>query len=376
MNKNIVIILTLGSLVACKNSENKVADNKAVAEVSEVVLTKDQLGQANLKYANFELGEMASTMHLNGKIDVPPTAMASVSVPLGGYIQEIRLIPGMFVKKGAVIAMVKDPMYIQLQEDYLTAKSKELYLSQDLERQKQLLQDDAVSKKSFQQVQAEYTNTQIQLKALSEKLKLINIDASSLKTEGITSIIKVYAPISGYVSKVNISKGKYASPTDILLELVDPTDIHAALTVYEKDLVNLKEGMKGEVVLSTSADKKYPVSIMATSKNLDDDRSALVHCHFKELPKNVYPGMFLTADFAVVVKNAVVVPSSAVQRYQGEDFIFLKKNDSTFTSLKVKVSSVNNQKSSLVDLNFKDVQNFEIVSENAYSLLGKLKNKL
>jgi cobalt-zinc-cadmium efflux system membrane fusion protein len=161
-----------------------------------------------------------------------------------------------------------------------------------------------------------------------------------------------------------------------LLELVDPTDIHAALTVYEKDLVNLKEGMKGEVALSTSADKKYPVSIMATSKNLDDDRSALVHCHFKELPKNVYPGMFLSADFSVLVRNAVVVPSSAVQRYQGEDFIFLKKNDSTFTSLKVKVSSVNNQKSSLMDVDFKDVQHFEMVSENAYSLLGKLKNKL
>lgn len=368
-------LLLFSFLSSCTTAEKKEAASKNTVEQTEVKFTKDQLKQANLKFAKFELGEMESQIHLNGKIDVPPTAMASISIPLGGYVQDIQLIPGMFVKKGAVIAIVKDPLYIQLQEEYLTAKSKELFLSQDVERQKQLLQEDAVSKKSFQQLQSEYTNTLIQLKALSEKLKLINIDANQLKTENMTSSVKVYSPINGYVSKVNISKGKYAMPTDVLLELVDLSDIHAALTIYEKELAFLKEGLKGEVVLSASPDKKYPVTIMASSKNLDEDKSALVHCHFKELPKNVFPGMFLTANFLIVANNAVVVPSSAIQRFQGEDFIFIKKNDSTFSSLKVTVGSMANNRSSLLNVDFKDVQQFEIVTENAYGLLGKLKNK-
>jgi cobalt-zinc-cadmium efflux system membrane fusion protein len=46
----------------------------------------------------------------------------------------------------------------------------------------------------------------------------------------------MYSPINGYVLKVNVNRGKYVTPSDILFEIVNPSDIHLAVTVFEKDI--------------------------------------------------------------------------------------------------------------------------------------------
>jgi len=149
------ILLTTIILTSC-SSDPKVETSQedVTATANKVQLTKEQAVNAQLELAPIQQGKLKAATHLNGVIDVPPTSIASVSIPMGGYIQDINLIPGTFVKKGQLLATVKDPTYVQLQENYLAAKAKLGYLQQDLDRQKSLLTQEAVSKKSFQQLQA------------------------------------------------------------------------------------------------------------------------------------------------------------------------------------------------------------------------------
>ncbi|MFM1930180.1 MAG: hypothetical protein RL387_1508 [Bacteroidota bacterium] len=378
MKKYIISLVVLVSIVACKSSDTKTStEEKKTSALNSniVILDQDQLKQAHLKMAVLEKGTASVEVHLNGKIDVPPTAIASVSIPMGGYIQDINLIPGNFVKKGATIATIKDPQFVQLQEDYLSAKSKAVYLVQDMERQKLLLQQDAVSKKNFQLLQSEYNTNAIALKGLAEKLQLINIDPTGLTIDKISSKVNLVAPISGYVSKVNINRGKYVAPTDILLELIDPNDVHAAITIFEKDITLFKEGMKGKVVLTNEPNKVYAVSVMAASRNLDEDKSGLLHCHFINAPKNVAPGMFLTADFSIQNTAAIVVPINAIQRFQGVDYIFIQKAANQFEAKQVIVGSINKTTAAILNPEAEEWIGKNLVVENGYSLLGKLMNK-
>ena len=190
------ILLTTIILSSCgTNPKSTTTKEDSVDVASNIVqLTKEQASLAQLELAPIEQGKMKGMTHLNGVIDVPPTGIASVSIPMGGYIQDINLIPGTFVKKGQVLATVKDPAYVQLQENYLATKAKLSYLQQDLDRQKALLTQEAVSKKSFQQIQADYNTNAIQLKALSEQLKLINIQPENLTTEKMSSLVQLVAP--------------------------------------------------------------------------------------------------------------------------------------------------------------------------------------
>ena len=378
MKKYFISFLVLLTLNACSSKEpkNSTTNTKdSTISSSLIQLDKDQLQQANLKMAVLEKGTASMEVHLNGKIDVPPTAVASVSIPMGGYVQDINLIPGNYVKKGSTIATIKDPQFVQLQEDYLSAKAKSVYLSQDMDRQKLLLQQDAVSKKTFQLLQSEFNTNAIALKGLAEKLKLINIDPSTLSIDKISSKVNLIAPISGYVSKVNINRGKYVAPTEVLLELIDPNDVHAAITIYEKDITLFKEGMKGKVVLANEPNKSYPVTVLAVSKNLDDDKSGLLHCHFASVPKNMLPGMFLTADFSVNNANTVIVPINAIQRFQGVDYIFIQQSANQFEAKQVTVGTINKTTAAILNPEATEWLGKNIVVENAYSLLGKLMNK-
>ena len=378
MKKYFIYFLVLLALNACSSKEPKNSttniENSTISS-NLVQLDKDQIQQANLKMAVLDKGTASMEVHLNGKIDVPPTAVASVSIPMGGYVQDINLIPGNYVKKGSTIATIKDPQFVQLQEDYLSAKAKSVYLSQDMDRQKLLLQQDAVSKKTFQLLQSEFNTNAIALKGLAEKLKLINIDPSTLSIDKISSKVNLIAPISGYVSKVNLNRGKYVAPTEVLLELIDPNDVHAAITIYEKDITLFKEGMKGKVVLANEPNKSYSVSVLAVSKNLDDDKSGLLHCHFAAVPKNMLPGMFLTADFSVNNANTVIVPINAIQRFQGVDYIFIQQSANQFEAKQVTVGTINKTTAAILNPEATEWLGKNIVVENAYSLLGKLMNK-
>jgi len=371
------ILLTTIILSSCgTNPKSTTTKEDSVDVASNIVqLTKEQASLAQLELASIEQGKMKGMTHLNGVIDVPPTGIASVSIPMGGYIQDINLIPGTFVKKGQVLATVKDPAYVQLQENYLATKAKLSYLQQDLDRQKALLTQEAVSKKSFQQIQADYNTNAIQLKALSEQLKLINIQPENLTTEKMSSLVQLVAPIAGYISKVNINRGKYVTPSDILLEIINPNDIHAAITIYEKDIANFKVGMKGTVTLTQDPAKKYPVSVLAVAHNINEDKTALLHCQFEKIPANVLPGMFLTADMVVETKDAVLIPIVSVQRFQGKDYIFIQSAENVFEVKEIQVIQSN---ATFVTVSNTDANTWigkQIVVKNAFSLLGKLMNK-
>ena len=107
--------------------------------------------------------------------------------------------------------------------------AKLTYIEKEYNRQKELNQSKASSDKVFQQTEADYRSQKIATKSLYEKLKLIGVNPENLDENTISRSIHVYAPIDGYVSKVNVNIGKYVNPADVIFELVNPTDIHLGL---------------------------------------------------------------------------------------------------------------------------------------------------
>ena len=219
-----------------------------------------------------EQREISSILKVNGKVDVPPQNMVSISVPLGGYLKTTQLLPGMHVNKGDVIAVMEDQQYIQLQQDYLTAKARIAFLENEYLRQKELNQSQASSDKVFQQAEADYRSQRILITALGEKLKLAGININKISETNISRSINIYSPINGYVSKVNVNIGKYVSSTEVLFELINPLDIHLALKVFEKNLDKLFIGQKLIAYTNNQPDKKYPCEILLIGKDLINGR--------------------------------------------------------------------------------------------------------
>ena len=205
--KKLFLIITVFILVSSCGSkpETENAIENTAVQNQVVILTQAQLKNAAISTSKIEQQKISAIIKVNGKIDVPPQNMVSVSMPLGGYLKTTKLLPGMHIAKGEVIATMEDLQYIQLQQEYLTTKSKLVFAETELARQKELNQSKASSDKILQQAQMEYTSQRITLSALAEKLKLININPQNLSENSLSKSVNIYSPIDGFVSKVNVN---------------------------------------------------------------------------------------------------------------------------------------------------------------------------
>lgn len=343
-------------------------------ETSVVTLTPQQLEKAALQVSAVETKSINSRLQVNGMVDVPPQSMVSVSFPLGGYLKSTKLLPGLEVNKGEVLAVLEDPQFIQLQQDYLMAKSKLAYAEADYNRQKELSTSQAVSEKNLQMAKTEYESQKILVKALEQKLALININPAKLSENNITRSINVYSPIHGFVSKVNVNIGKYVSPTDVLFELVDPSDIHLNLTVFEKDAALLGIEQKVIAYNNNKPDEKHLAHIFLISRNVNEDRAVSVHCHFEDYDKKLLPGMYMNAIIEVKNKEAKAVPDDAIVRWQSKFYVFVAKGNNQFEMTEVLPGGSADGYTAITLPGNKSIDGLQIVTKNAYTLLMKLKN--
>jgi len=373
MKINIFLFVTLILLQSC-GSKNKNAENEAeVADENIVTLTPSQLKNAGIETMQLQQKQMTSKLKLNGRIDVPPQNIVSISVPLGGYLKTTKLLPGMHVNKGEIIATIEDQQYIQLQQDYLTAKAKISFLENEYIRQKELNESKASSDKIYQQAEADYKSQKVLISALAEKLKLVGINLNHLDENTITRSIRVLSPIDGFVSKVNVNIGKYVAPTEVLFELINPTDIHLALKVFEKDVNKLFIGQKLIAYTNNDLQEKHNCEILLIGKNLTADRNTEVHCHFDKYDKTLIPGTYMNAEIEISNKESLTLPEEAVVRFENKEYVFIKKSENRFEMIEVQTGITENGYIEIIpDENAK--QNI-FVSKGAYTLLMSLKNK-
>lgn len=367
-----ILSFLLMAFAACNSAQKTEAVEQETIAENELHLSPDQLKVLALQFGELRMEKMNTEITVQGKIDLPPQNLISVNFPLGGYLRSTKLIPGMHVSKGEIIALMEDQQVVQLQQDYLSAKARLSLARAEFDRQQVLQQSNAGNLRSFQQAEAELKLQAVMLKSLEEKLKLIGIVAEQLNEDGISGQVPLRSTINGYVSKVNVNTGKYVQPTETIFELIDPDDIHVALTIFEKDLPYIKQG--NSVLVRFVDDKKlYQAEVILVNRGVDDDRTAIAHCHFRERPQNLLPGMFVEAQVAINGREVAVLPDEAVVFFNNRHFVFLKKGDALFEMQAVK-TGLNKDGKTEITSGLEGVAPGSIVMNNAYQLLGILKN--
>jgi len=374
MKSYFMLIMAVLLAYSCGSKKQEAATSETETAVATLVsLDADQLKNAGITLGKPEMKPISATLKLNGSIDVPPQNMVSISFPLGGYLKSSKLLPGMRVRKGETLAVMEDAQFIQIQQDYLLAKSKMALAEGEFQRQQALNAHKASSDKVFQQAKNEFETQKIMVRALDEKLRLIGLNPSALSEDNLSRSVSVRSPINGYVSKVNVNIGKYTAPTDVLFELVNPEDIHLALTVFEKDVAKLAIGQKVMAYTSDNPAKKYPAEILLISKSLDENRTAEVHCHFEKYDhSSLVPGMFMNAEVDVKTEKALVVPEGAVVRWQNQNYVFVEAGNGTFNMAPVELGIAQDGQQQIIPA--EDLGGKNVVLQNAYTLLMKLKN--
>jgi cobalt-zinc-cadmium efflux system membrane fusion protein len=360
-------------LAACSTKvekENAVAKGEAQV-TNTVTLTKAQLELAKLSIGNLSAMQMHKTIKVNGFMDVPPQNILSVSIPMGGYVKKANLIPGEKVNKGAVLAVLDDASYVSLQQDYLTAKSKLVFLEADYNRQKALNASKSSSDRQFQLALSEFESQKYLVKSLSEKLQLMGIVPAQLSENNISKSIAFKSPMSGYVTKVNVNAGKYVAPTDVLFEIMDPSDLHARLVVFENDATAIKKGNKVKFSENNKPGKTYDAEVHVITPNIENERTTDVHCDLISKNTGLFPGTFVNAEIELNNVEVQVIPAASVVKWQNKSYVFVETGAATYVMMPVVTGM---ESKGMVEIVSGITAAQKVVVANAYTLLMKLKN--
>jgi cobalt-zinc-cadmium efflux system membrane fusion protein len=378
--KTFKYILALTILILSCSKEDKTSsrlDTTPSTGITKVELTPAQVQTIALSTVNVARMALSGVVHVNGHLDVPPQNLVSVSAPFGGFLKYTSMLQGKKVRKGEVVAVMENTEYIQLQQDYLDLTSQAELSKAEFERQEALAKENVNAQKSLQQAKAAYSSIEARIAGLRAKLKLINIDPEKLNAgKDLGSTINLYAPIHGYVTEINANIGKYVSPTDVIMKIVDSEHLHAELIVFEKDVLKLKIGQKVRFVLANETSSRT-ATIYLTGREITSDRTVRVHCHLDEEDPNLLPGMFLSADVETGTEQASVLPSKAVVEYEGKKFVFIAGAEKTGGNRMFEMLAVSTgvEQNGFVEVSFAGMsEKSMVVVDGAYDLLGSVKN--
>lgn len=371
--KNIIIILAFFTLISCGEKEKLAEEIVLEEDNNSLKLTDEQLKTFDLSTVVLQERTITKSLKLNGELNVPPQNLVSISSVLGGYVKSTKLLPGMFVRKGEVLAVIEDNQFIQLQQDYLTTKTQLINAEAEYHRQKDLNLNKASSDKVYLQAEADYKTLLISKSSLEQKLKLITIDPNKVSVANIRESISIYAPFNGYVSDIFVNIGKYISPNDVLLELINLSDLYLKLKVFEQDLDAIEIGQSVTVYTNSKPDKKYEAELIQIGKSFSADRAVAVYVKLKEVDSKLIPGMYMNAEIIVPENKTRALPEESVVSFEGKDYVFEILDSNTFEMIEVQVGNSGN--GWLEIKNATTLQDKKIAEKGAYALLMALKNK-
>ena len=288
-------------------------------------LTEIQMKAMDIQLGTIELKNLSNVIKASGQLAVPPQRRADVNVLMGGVIRRIYPLEGQSVKKGQVIAIIENTQLAEIQEEYVTAKNSFSFTAAELKRQQELDEANAGTKKKLQEAQANYNSEKARLGAMEKQLRQLGINPASAESGNINTHMNVTAPISGTVGHISVNTGAFANPGNSLMEIIDNSQIHCDLIVFEKDLFRVKIGQKVRFILANQNNREITGRIYGINKSFEDEgKGIIVHAIIEDANTfGLIPGMYVTALINVGSEQVTAVPVDAVVSSEGKSYILV-----------------------------------------------------
>ncbi len=340
---------------------------------------------------------LIETVTASGRIN--PQTEVKLSSEVSGEVIDLRVKEGDSVKRGDLLCVVNPSIYeavvtqvtasvnqtratlASAKASLIQAKAAADNANRNFERNEKLHNDKVISDMEFEasrlqheQADANYATAQEQVNAASFSVK--SVEAQLQQAQDNLKKTKIYAPMSGIVSLVNVKLGERVVGTaqmagTEIIRIADLANMQAEVDVNENDVLRISLGDTAEVEVDAYVNKKFKAvvtqiaysatnsinAIISTSQAtnftvklslLKDSYSELIQPEIgRKYPFR--PGMSATVDIKTESREDVLtVPIQSVTTRENEK---LKEKDADL-SKSVKGQQIGNEKKQLKEIVF------------------------
>lgn len=391
--KFILSVFLISFFISCDSDKKKAETEDHVKEhehggedENEVTLSEGQIRAIGLEFGEVQMKELNNIIKANGFLKVPNQNKAQVTSLYSGKIKSIYVQPGDYIGKGQTIAVIENPNQVMVQEQYLNVTGQIQMTQTEVNRQKELYEGNAGALKNLQYAESQLRTLQTQRASLAKQLQMMGINPGSVSTKNLHSEMKIKSPISGVVAVVLADIGSYIDVSFPVAEIVDNSNLHLDLDVFEKDLPKIRKGQLIHFTMTNNPAKEYDAEIFSVGSTFEDQSKAVpVHARVKGDKMGLIDGMNVVALVSIGKNLVPAVPTGAVVNEGAEDFIFIHKTEKSghmeeehgyeFIFEKIPVAR------GTADIGFTQItplkeipENAKVVTKGAFFLLAKMNN--
>jgi len=337
------LFLTAGSLAGClflSGCKKEFKPSDGAPPQADVVKTGDMSLVTVDKPDQFPLVE-AEKLETAGELNVTGTVFPDIAreVPVislaSGRVVEIKARLDDFVHKGQLLLRVQSPDITNAFATYLKAVNDEHLANKAFLRAQDLKEHGAISEALLEQAETSEQDAKANLVAAEDLLKTLGVDKNHP-----SSIVGVYAPISGVIVAQNVTNAAAAGVTyagsSSVFTIADLSVVWIVCDVYENDIAKLQLGQTARIKLDAYPDRVLTGRISDIGPVLDPTlRTAKVRVEVPN-PGILKLGMFTTATFtSKTTQQRASVPASAVLHLHDRDWVFVSAGGNKFRRLEV-----------------------------------------
>jgi len=285
-------------------------------------------------------------IYLEGLGTVQAFYTVTMTARVDGQIQKIGFTEGQTVAKGSLIAQIDPRPYQAALDQALAVKAKDEATLQsakaDLERYVELAPQELTSKQTLDAQRALVAGLEAQIKG-----DQATIDNARTQLAYTT----ITAPIEGRTGIRLVDPGNNVHATDttgiVVLTQVHP--ISFIFTLPEDELPAVSRALAAGPVAVTALSRDDKTELDHGTLALIDNQidqatgSARLKAVFQNDAGQLWPGEFLNARLLVdTARNAMTIPSAAVQRGPSGVFTYVVKADSTVEARPLQIGTESN----------------------------------
>jgi membrane fusion protein, heavy metal efflux system len=307
-----------------------------------IEMSKAAQAQAGVAAGPAAVEHLAESLNVTGTVQPVDSRVAHVRPLARGRIEDILVRVGDRVRQGQTLARFDNLEAGEVVSQYRTAQAELRKLqvvrqaaTRQKERNGRLSEMGAVARKEFEASQAEEQAADEAIRAqqsvvagLAARLRRFGTDPDR---EG-PPVASIDAPIAGIVIGVATAPGEVIEAGADLFTIADASTVWVQAEVYEKDLGLIRTGQTAVVQIDTYADRQFPAKVAYIGDVVDPKtRTVKVRCEVANGAALLKLDMFATIKLPTITgREAVAVPESALQQFNGGPIVFVRRSEETF----------------------------------------------
>jgi len=247
--------------------------------------------------ATVEMVRVSPSLEFSGSI--LPVREASVGAMMSAQVRRMHVEPGDRVDEGELMVEMAGEQLTQAEAQFIAVEK-------DWERMARLLEAGAVTQQTFDQIDASY-------------------QAAKASYELVRESTMIRAPFSGVVAETYLEEGEVfvlmsggRASTPAIVELVQMDEVKVEISVSERNLQEVRRGLKAKVEVATYPDRIFEGTVVLVEPIISSrTRTAKAEVVIPNAGEPLRPGMFAHLTLELAPRDLLLVSHDGVLQQEG-----------------------------------------------------------